>query len=488
MRVSVVLAGVLCYVGYLATSDAPAVSGRYDYLEPVKGYADLLLEQGTDRYGNVHSPLLASALDRNTLTLLPENPGEVEGIRACDRSLDGANVFHDQDVYQVLYELTEATGDKRYAAHADKALKWFFANCQSPATGLMAWGEHVGWGFESEAASFAGGDSHEFYGPWVLWDRCFELAPQQCVKFARGLWDHQIHEHSGNFSRHAGYKEHRTGTQNEYPRHGGFYIATWAKVYEVTKDPVFLKAIETVVDYFEKNSSKESGAIPCCTRPERIDIMWPPSNLSLAIDLWDAADKVPVDLARKLRQRAFKSDRVFLSLAHDLSPSGTGFVAGANVHTLQGYTEGLWTNTSIWASGYGDYTDSQVAMLCYLRYRQVKLEGYKKLVLDAASRYLYTEPDLAITLYPGSMADAIFHMLAAYELTQQDYYLERAEYFAEKAVGLFLDESSALPRASSAHNHYETITGGDDLMAALLKLWAVKHGLGGKVSLAYNHR
>jgi hypothetical protein len=273
-----------------------------------------------------------------------------------------------------------------------------------------------------------------------------------------------------------------------YPRHGGFYIVTWAKAYEVTKDPVFLKAIETLVDHFEKTSSPQSGAIPCSTNPGRIEIMWPESNLSLAVDLWDASEKVPEKLAQKMRQRAFKTDRVYLSLSHDFSPSGKGFVAGANVHTLQRRTEGPWTDTAIWATGYGKATDAQIAMLCYLRYQQNKTDGYKKLVIDAASRYLYTEPNVGITLYPGSMAEAIFLMLAAHRLTSQDYYLERAEFFGQKSVEIFLDNSSPLPKASSEHTHYETITGGDDLMMALLDLWVAKNQPKKKPRLIYEHR
>ncbi|MHC4482773.1 MAG: hypothetical protein ACYSW4_04415 [Planctomycetota bacterium] len=472
---------------FVACSD-DAAGKQPDYLRIVKSYADALLEHGRDTYGEVQSPLIASALDRKRLSLIEQKLGRIEGIRNGDRSLYGANPMHDQDLYQVLYALTEVTGQKRYAQEADKTLEWFFENCQSPNTGLMAWGEHIGWGYKTETLAFARGDNHEFFGAWVLWDRSFGIAPEACTKFARGLWDHQIHEHSGEFSRHASWTEHRTGTKNEYPRHGGFYIATWAEAYKVSKDLIFLKAIETLVDYFEKNSSPQTGAIPCSTNPSRIEIMWPESNLSLAVDLWNAAEKVPEDLARKMRRRALKTDRVYLSLAHDFSPAGKGFVAGANVHTLARLTEGPWTDTAIWATGYGKATDAQIAMLCFLRYQQTKMDGYRKLVLDAASRYLYTEPNVRITLYPGSMADAIFHMLAAYKLTGQQYYTTRADYFARQAISIFLDDSSPLPKASSAHDHYETITGSDDLMMALLDLWAVKNRPQVVLRLIYNHR
>jgi len=75
--------------------------------------ADALLTHGRDTYGEAPSPLIASALDRATLQL-GEATG-IEGIRDHDRMLTGANPMHDQNLYQVLYALSERTGEKRYA-------------------------------------------------------------------------------------------------------------------------------------------------------------------------------------------------------------------------------------------------------------------------------------------------------------------------------------------------------------------------------------
>ena len=189
-----------------------------------------------------------------------------------------------------------------------------------------------------------------------------------------------------------------------------------------------------------------------------------------------------------MKKRALTSDRVFLSLKHDFSANGKGFVAGANVHTLERMSKGSWIGTQVWATGYGKCTDAQVAMMCYQRYRQTGNEGFKKLVVNSASRYLASSPDMSVTLYPGSMANAILHMLAAYELTGQQKYIERADYFGRQAVKIFMDENSPLPRASSEHDHYEAITGGDDLMMALLKLCVTKERPGVKLSWRYNNR
>ena len=123
-----------------------------------------------------------------------------------------------------------------------------------------------------------------------------------------------------------------------------------------------------------------------------------------------------------------------------------------------------------------------------LRYQQVKLGGYKKLVLNAANRYLDAEVDLAFPVYPGTLGDVIYLMLGAYEITGEKKYLDRADYFAQRAVGIFLNDGVPLPRASSKHAHYEAITRGDTLMMALLDLWATKSLPEKKLQLIYNDR
>ena len=79
-------------------------------------------------------------------------------------------------------------------------------------------------------------------------------------------------------------------------------------------------------------------------------------------------------------------------------------------------------------------------------------------------------------------------MLNAYELTGEKQYLERADYYAQRALQLFFDHSSPLPKATSKHDHYEAVTGGDTLMMALLKLWAMQNRPDLKLHLIYSDR
>ncbi|MBN1291302.1 MAG: hypothetical protein JXB48_05625 [Candidatus Latescibacteria bacterium] len=474
-------------VGFFSCSPQ---SSAPDYLKVIQDYADTMIEHGRDTYGSEHTPLFAVSLDRKTLRI---HDGEaldrilaIEradwGIRSHDRMVQGANPMQDQNLYQVLYALSELTGDQRYANEADKALKWFFEHCQSPTTGLFAWGEHIGWDFNTETIiEKNAGTTHEFARPWMLWDISFRLAPKSCNDFALGLWNHQIADkEQGLYSRHARYDEHGPGIGSEYPRHGGFYIATWAEAYAHTKNPEFLKAIECLVNSYENRRNEKTGGIMAETQSP--DLMWPHSNLSLAVDLWNSAEKVPIELAEKMRACASKTDDVYLKIAHDLSSGGEGFMIHAVTSTLEpgwlrlGKPDDTQPHFSdIWATSYGNATDAQIAMLCYLRYRQVPLDGYRTLILDTADRYLTSDPDTTIALYPGALADAIALLLTTYDMTGEKCFLDRADTFGRMAVNIFFD-SSPLPRASSKHDHYEAITRGDTLVMDLLLLWLAMDG------------
>jgi|GEM_PF-366265 len=444
----------------------------------VLDYADCLLENGRDTYGKHHCPLVAAALDRRTLSLM-HSFVQIEGQRPGDRVLTGANPQHDQNLYQILYALSEVTGDEYYAQEADRILKWFFENCQSPATGLMAWGEHMGWCFYRESVIFRRGDNHEFFGPWTLWDRSFDLAPLACERFARGLWNHQIADYSGDFSRHAGYIRHRTDKGANFPRHGGFYIATWANAYARTPDEVFLIAIETVLDYFESTRNPKTGIIPCCScQPS---VAWPPSNLSLAIDLWDSAKLVPPELAEKMRRSTAKIDEIFLKIPHDVSPAGAGLVHSLDADMLD--VGGLKRHekarhrTTPWSMAYGVVPEAPLAMAIYQRYRQTKDDRLRNLVLGSAERYIGTMPPKGgdLSLYPGAVASTVSLMTAAYTITGEGRYLDEAQRLADAAIEIFFDESCPLPKASSNNDHYEAITGGDSLMSAIFTVWAVEN-------------
>lgn len=447
-----------------------------EYWQIVSSYIDTLLLKGRDIYGSEESPLLAVALDENSQKIYEEMPDNLDGLRPQDRIWSGANPMHDQNIYQVLYSMTTITGDSSYGENADKIIDWFFENTQSPKTGLMAWGEHSGWDFHLEDLPDKNGqeDIHEFFRPWVLWNRTNTLAPLASYKFALGLWKHQMADtQDGHFSRHARYSYHDPEANRypaEFPRHGGFYIDTWATSYKYTQGRVFLKAIATLVNYFEQQRDSISGSIPAkSTKPEWL---WPTSNLSLAIDLSQSAAKLPEKLASKLTNLAESIDETYLTIAHD--PGDQGFVLNADNTTLKP-ADRTPTYSDLWMTGYGDMTTAQVAMIVLSRYNQVGLDGYKELFLTSADRYLDSTPDLSNGILPITIASVIAVQKFAYGLTGEQKYLDRAHYFADLGINIFFKDNNNLPRMSSQNSHYEAITGGDTLAMVLLDLWALEN-------------
>lgn len=470
-----------------ATAAAPAPP---DYLHHVRAYAEAMIRGGRDTYGGEHSPLFAAALDRRTLKLgSAQSFGAIEGVRASDRSIGGANPQVDTALYEILYALSEITGEPRYATAADEALGFFFRRCQSPATGLMAWGEHLYWDFESDRCK--GIDrSHEVGGEWPFWDQCYRLAAEACWRFALGQWDHQIADQvTGDFSRHAQYSQHGPQKGSDFPRYAGQLILNWADAYarpaneRRERRAELVAAITVLVARMENNMRlTPTGYLPALAGA---DYLWPTSNLELARCLWKAAPMIAgtqPDLAQRMRALALRQDEHFLRAPHAIAQGG-GFAVTLDTRTGQPRDRAMnRPYTATWASGYGYGTHAGVARRCLERQEQLRethpalAARYQELALAAVTRYLTAEPDPAELQKPEVFAALVELLLAAHALSSDRQVLDRADHFARIGVGLFLDAVSPLPKASNRHDHYETITGGPDFMGALLRLHRTLHG------------
>ena len=91
-------------------------------------------------------------------------------------------------------------------------------------------------------------------------------------------------------------------------------------------------------------------------------------------------------------------------------------------------------------------------------------------MLAAAEQYLLSSPDTSQLLKPDVFAGVIELMLSSFELTCDQRFYKRANYFGQIGIELFLDDTSPLPKATNQHNHYETITGGPAFMNELLNI------------------
>ena len=314
------------------------------------------------------------------------------------------------------------------------------------------------------------------------------------------------------------------------PRHAGFYIATWGHALRELRNEKYLKdlslgtwslareqrrtrwlerAIGKLTEYMTLRRSAESGAIaedsgnPTTAEGWHGRLVGLAGTVSLAVDLWDAADAVPESLAIEMRSLAAQIDTAFLRLPHDLG--GRGFLTGVDVYTLEPFGPENATRSTGWFAEGERRTHAEVANLCALRYAQTKDARYRSLVQGTAQRYLELDPILndpgdpgwwralerviggETPVYPVAMGQAIKLMLNAYEMTQGGRYLDRAEHFGRVATETFL-AGSALPRATHRNGHYEAATGGDALMMALLEVWVVRNRRGGEIDFVWVDR
>ena len=441
------------------------------YIAVVYRYADTMLEKGRDTYGPQKTGLFLSALDRATLAPLTNRPAAPAGVRESDRAgakdgpLIGANPQHDENLLRLLHLVSDLTAKPKYREGADAALKWFVQNARASATDLLPWGEHLSWDVMADKPVAANGDeggAHEFFRPWMLWDRCFEVAPEASKRFALGLWEHQIADHkTGAFDRRAGFAKHSPRAGMDFPRHAGFYIRTWAVAYARTKEDQFLQAIETLLQRCEKKRHPKTGLIEGFTGSTNA---WTASTLSLAIDCDGAAHLVPEPLASRLRAFAAREDEIFCALPHDLINTG-GFITSAEPATGR-LTE---TPSTLWNARYGGNTTAQVGMMCVSRYDNAARIGHRNLLLSAADAYLNALPAEGEDIWPGTFGHAISLQIAAWRHSAKPVYLERARKFADIAIEKFWG-TNALSRASFKSEHYESITGADTLALALAEL------------------
>ena len=484
---------------------ARAGETRPDYMAVARAYADYMMARGRDTYGKVRSPVFVSVMDRKTgkvftsgsqvpyphVKTKPYAPGlrRDHKMRPYDRHYTGANPLEDLALYKLLYRLTELTGEKRYAAEADKAIRWFLANAQSPATGLYPWGSHMHWNVHTDKPVYNSGryGGHEYNFVWPYWRH----NPEALKRFAHGLWDHQIADkNSGRFSRHATYeKPGGEGVGYEFPQTGSCYMDIWAREFARSGDAEMKRAIRTLLKLYRSMRDPKTGAMSWCTAAgaDRREVASVPMNLSMATTLQDAAaivEKRDPGLAREMRTFALQIDDEYLAndrekvldvagkgiltwyTIADRRPMAKGFTpppdgiedasVGYPLKTADGKPAASLYYLAPW---FVNRSYAGAALLMLERYRRCADKhkpAYRRAILDTADVYMTIEPEIQFVVYPDDIADVVKLLRAVHEMTHKVMYLHRADHMMRLGVRLFFDEVSPLPKISSFDDWYES--------------------------------
>lgn len=473
---------VLCSVAILLSNVlfSAADESNVDLQQVVVKTSDALLEHGRDRWGPVQSHMIISMLDRHTLKPCKKLPKGAWGVRNSDRTtIYGSNVNMQQNLFRTFYLLSRITRDSKYGDAADAALLDFVHKTQVPATGLLAWGEHLCWDLQQDqAATMAQKLIHEPKKPLVFWDFLYEHEPRRTLAYATGIWKHQIADHeSGNFSRHARYDQHGPGKGYDFTKEAGYFIDIWARAFAASADESYARAIETLVRRYSKRLNDRNLLDYDGVRPNYCNNG---HNITLAAELHDSSSRVAEyengRLSNEMMSLATAIDRGFLALNHRPDAAEAGFIAtsttkGGEPRDRDGPGPGGYS--IMWGMGYGRQTSSMIAMHCFRRARQLgrsdEADRYRQLALSASRAYGNAGAPLeAIDLWPVESGTVVLMHLAAYQEANDEFHLRQARCRAEEAVRLFWDDSSPLPKTSRRRDHYETITGAETLLLALL--------------------
>jgi hypothetical protein len=378
--------------------------------------------------------------------------------------------------------LSRLTGDERYQRAAHDALLDFLRITQNPDTGLVAWGEHLWWDcFNDCPGEFYGGKKiHEPKRKLVFFDLLYKDEPERTLRYARGVWEHQIADHkTGDFSRHAAYDKHAPGRGYDFPKEGSYFIDLWSRAYEKSSDPVFTNAITVLASrYRQRMSDCNLLDFDTSKDPERDNMCVALWLISLAMESDAAAGRVDRETAMRLKDLALWNDKGFLSLEHDFEDASHGFICYA--YTDSGKVRPRAEKKSDgyarhWGMGYGINTTSMFGLLSYGRQAQLgsdkRAETYRRMVVKAADIYGQAKADpKADDIWAGEYGMAIFVELAALRLTGESRYLEAARRIADEAVAVLWDGGAVLPRASTQTTYYDCVSYPDTLLLSLLAL------------------
>lgn len=438
--------------GLIPAAETTAYDPAKGYLHYARRFMDTMLRGGTDIYGDIHSPMFISIL----LLGSRQHPGirlpTIPGQRQHDRAHFGGNLQHDIPLLLAMFETSRITGDPRYRDGAHAYLRFFLDHCAQTPTGLWPWGEHAHWDFFKEAP---GHTTHEHLGaaPLSFWELAWDMNPQAVIGEAKGCLNHVVNLDTFAYNRHADILKPlptlRPPIANylDFPRHGGFYMQTWAFAYSKTRDDAYLDWIGRMLDHQQRIRLPESGLLPSnSTRDATSPSLG--STLSCAVSLWES---VPLlgDTALATRVADVAQDYLATVARNLRAPAKPpGFTAA-----------------------YGAGAAAGSAMLQVHAYRLTSDERFLAAARATAEHYAAIQEVPDERHIPAQVFGSIVNlMLDMEQLGIEGEWTEAAERYARQAVELLYHDG--LFRGATGLWYYESELWVSNLVYALVRLHA----------------
>ena len=260
-----VLGAVVILVGnvQIKSDDLVRPLGDKPYIDYVQQCIDLLLEYGTDRYGEIETPILVSILDVETrdcpqIPLKLEEKWRVKG-RGTRRNPGGANLFTDQPLLRTMYVLSAATGDDGYAQFARTYADYYLKNLIDKDN-LLCWGWHRFYDVYEDRQSGDDDVWHEVNAiTSINWETLWEVNPQATQTEIEAIWDwHVIDKNTGETDRHN--NNRRRGC--DFSMNAGAFIKAFVFLYRQTQEDIWLDRAKLLANHYWTKRHPETNFIP----------------------------------------------------------------------------------------------------------------------------------------------------------------------------------------------------------------------------------
>lgn len=462
------------------------------YLKYVKECIETLIEFGTDRYGPIHSPILVSIFDMESMSC-PENPEKLDEdfrvIRRGRRNPAGANLLTDQKLLETMFFLSAATGNQKFAESARAYMDYYLKNLVDDK-GFFWWGWHRHYDVYRDTRDGHLGNPHEIHAiNGIAWDKLWEINPDAVRKEIEAIWKwHVIDKKTGEINRHG---DGRSGC--DFSMSAGSFIHAFAFLYTKTKDGIWLERARLLAHYYWNRRNPDTDLFP--ERPNAgsnrfdgssfVTSITGPYCRALLKTYEITGDPTFKDLAlahlRAYARYGFdkKTGKFWgaLKLSGTVIP-GPRVIGGYAQYEPRGHLD-LWQP---YAAGYEHplhtaLTYTYAYQISKDRTFLVTAERFAKWIADTQpstmmkERTWYEEFSRAFGhqgTYAGKYGQTISFFVHLYVLTKKEEYLKLAQGMADEAIeklyykGLF--------RGHPAKPYYEAIDGVGYLLYAMLAL------------------
>lgn len=260
---------LFCTIILTGTSYVRAASMQDKYLNAVRRFADTVVENGRDTYGDKHTPLFVDGLHAESLKPVIWKKDEQSWVLS--------NFASQQPLIRILDGLSTLTGQTKYRRVAADATGCVLRNLQSD-NGLLYWGGHLAWDLETDQAVGQYAGVHEMKGHQPYYRFMWQVDREATRKLMAAIWATHILDWSLlDYNRHANTEkparpkwdhEFADGIEVPFPTDGGnlsFANVTPPLMHSGTmlavldRDPDALKWTRRLVYRWQQGKDPETG-------------------------------------------------------------------------------------------------------------------------------------------------------------------------------------------------------------------------------------